>query len=174
MGVNKLPRPKTKQELLDAADKEYSKLWKLIDDMNDEMRLGGFQFEDRDRSIKDVLIHLYEWHKLAINWVTKNLDGIKCPFLPEPYNWKTYPAMNVEFTKQHKNTTFDDSKTMIEESHQQLLDIINQLSNEELFTKKYYNWTGTTSVGSYLVSASSSHYDWAQKKIKKHIKTFNQ
>lgn len=27
-----------------------------------------------------------------------------------------------------------------------------------------------TNLGSYCVSATASHYDWAMKKIKKHIK----
>jgi hypothetical protein len=34
-------------------------------------------------------------------------------------------------------------------------------SDDDLFTKKRYAWTGTTSVGSYAVSATSSHYVWA-------------
>ncbi|HOP45228.1 MAG TPA: ClbS/DfsB family four-helix bundle protein, partial [Flavobacteriales bacterium] len=38
---------------------------------------------------------------------------------------------------------------------------------EELFEKKRYRWTGSTSLGAYLVSATSSHYDWALKLIQK-------
>ena len=37
--------------------------------------------------------------------------------------------------------------------------------------KKKYKWTGSTSLGAYLVSATSSHYDWAYKLIKKCLKT---
>lgn len=37
----------------------------------------------------------------------------------------------------------------------------------ELFEKKRYKWTGTTLLGAYFVSATSSHYDWAYKLIKK-------
>ncbi len=43
-------------------------------------------------------------------------------------------------------------------------------SNEELFTKQYFSWTGTSSLGAYFISATSSHYDWAMKKLKKQIK----
>ena len=95
-----MPRPKTKEELLLAASKEYQKLWDLINAL-EELKLKEFQFEDRDRNVKDVLVHLFEWHQLAINWVRSNLEGTKTPFLPEGYNWKTYPKMNVEFTKKH-------------------------------------------------------------------------
>ena len=44
-------------------------------------------------------------------------------------------------------------------------------SDEELFTKRIFDWTGTSTLGSYTVSATASHYDWAMKKIKAHIKT---
>ncbi|MEL6140134.1 MAG: ClbS/DfsB family four-helix bundle protein, partial [Bacteroidota bacterium] len=30
-----------------------------------------------------------------------------------------------------------------------------------------YAWTGTTSLGAYLISSTSSHYDWAYKLIKR-------
>jgi hypothetical protein len=44
--------------------------------------------------------------------------------------------------------------------------LIEKHTDEELFTKQKYKWTGTTSLGSYLVSATSSHYDWGIKQIK--------
>lgn len=56
---------------------------------------------------------------------------------------------------------------MLEKSFEQLQEVMVKHSNEELFEKKRYKWTGTTSMGSYLVSATSSHYDWALKLIKK-------
>ena len=43
-------------------------------------------------------------------------------------------------------------------------------SNDELFTKGIYKWTRGTSLGSYFVSSTSSHYDWALKKLKAHQK----
>jgi hypothetical protein len=57
------------------------------------------------------------------------------------------------------------------EGHREVLKLIESFTNEELFTKKYYSWTGTTSLGSYAVSSTSSHYDWAIKKLKQHIKS---
>ncbi len=44
------------------------------------------------------------------------------------------------------------------------------LSEEELFEKGHFPWTGTTNVGSYCVSAAPSHYEWAMKKIKQYAK----
>ena len=38
------------------------------------------------------------------------------------------------------------------------------------FQKKVYKWVGGSTLGSYFVSATSSHYNWAIKKIKAHQK----
>jgi len=106
-----------------------------------------------------------------INWITANKNGEAKQFLPEPYNWKTYGEMNAEFWKKHQSTTYKESGKMLEISSKKALELIEQFSDEELFTKKYFPWTGTTNLGSYCISATASHYAWAAKKIKLHIKT---
>jgi hypothetical protein len=47
-----------------------------------------------------------------------------------------------------------------------MIELIGKHTDEELFTKKRYGWTGSTSLGAYLVSATSSHYDWALKTLR--------
>jgi hypothetical protein len=166
-----MSRPATKKDLVLAADEQFEKLWKLIDSMTDKEQNDTFKFEDRDKNVRDVLIHLYEWHQLLLNWANANRKGEQKTFLPEPYNWKTYPQMNVEIWKKHQNTPLIDSKKMLHESHSKVMNLIESFSNDELFTKKYFSWTGGSTLGSYCVSTTSSHYDWAMKKIKMHIKT---
>lgn len=177
-----MARPKTKEELLKAADEQYTKLWQMIDAMPEEEQQASFDFGDvsgekeahwkRDKNIKDVLVHLYEWHQLLLTWVKANQKGEDKPFLPEPYNWKTYGDMNVGFWEKHQNTSFEEARKMLDKSHADTLKLIESFSDEELFEKKYFPWTGTTSLGSYCVSATSSHYDWAMKKVKRHAKTY--
>jgi hypothetical protein len=169
----KMPRPATKPDLIIAANGQFDKLWSMIDSMTEKEQNDVFRFEDRDKNTRDVLAHLYEWHQLLLNWIKSNhiKSEIK-PFLPEPYNWKTYPDMNVEFWKKHQKTSYEDSKKMLKGRHNEVLVLIETFTNDELFTKKHFLWTGTTSLGSYCVSATSSHYEWAMKKIKMHIKTY--
>jgi hypothetical protein len=115
-----------------------------------------------------VLVHLYEWHQLLLNWINSNRYGEAKSFLPELYNWKTYPAMNVEFWEKHQNTPLIDAKMMLKKSHKNVMALIETFSNDELFAKKSLAWTGASTLGAYCVSATSSHYDWAMKKLKKH------
>lgn len=176
-----MARPTTKEELIDAANKNFEKLWQLIDSMTEEALNTEFDFSNdlkkkeahwkRDKNLRDVLIHLYEWHQLLLKWVQSNMSSEeKVPFLPKPYTWKTYGEMNIEFWKKHQNTSLASAKEMLRASHDEALKLIEPFSNEELFTKKYFNWTGTTTLGSYCVSAMPSHYDWAIKKLRAHIK----
>ena len=165
-----MARPTTKQDLIIVANSQFDKLWNMINSMPEEVQNAVFSFEDRDKNLRDVLVHLYEWHQLLLNWLNFNQNGKAVSFLPEPYNWKTYPQMNVELWKKHQSTALKEAKTLLKDSHAKVIKLIESFSNDELFVKKYFLWTGSTSLGSYCVSATSSHYDWAMKKIKQHIK----
>lgn len=166
-----MARPTTKEQLIESSQEGFEKLFALIDSMTDTEQQTSFSFEDRDKNVRDVLVHLYEWHQLLLKWITANQAGQKANFLPDPYNWKTYPQMNIVFWEKHQHTPFDLSVSMVKQSHEEVMDLIKHFTNEELFTNKHFSWTGTTSLGAYCVSATSSHYDWAMKKIRKHKKS---
>jgi Uncharacterized conserved protein len=166
-----MARPTTKEQLIQLGEENFKKLFALINSMSREEQEQTFSFEDRDRNVRDVLVHLYEWHQLLLNWINSNKSGTKANFLPEPYNWKTYPQMNIGFWEKHQQTSLEEAVTILEKSHSDVIRQIDSFSNEELFTSRYFPWTGTTSLGSYCVSATSSHYDWAMKKVKLHKKS---
>ena len=176
-----MARATTKADLVTSANEQFEKMWKLIDTMSDEQQNATFGKEmatagkeahwSRDKNLRDILVHLYEWHLLLLNWIKVNSSGEHKPFLPEPYNWKTYPTMNVEFWKKHQSTPLTEAKAKLKESHKDVMALIETFSNEQLFAKGVFDWTGTSTLGAYCVSATASHYDWAIKKIKVHIKT---
>jgi len=178
-----MSRPTNKPELIKSANEQFENLWKLIDSITDEERNAPFDFSNeflqkqkeahwrRDKNLRDVLVHLYEWHMLLLNWVKSNQSGNTNPFLPEPYNWKTYGLMNIGFWEKHQATPYEQAQTILQGSHIVVIALIETFSNDELFTKNHFSWTGTSTLGAYCVSATSSHYDWAIKKVKQHIKT---
>ena len=167
-----MPRPTTKADLIQAANDQFAKLWTLIDEMSDEEKSADIVPNERDKNVRDVLVHLYEWHCLLLNWIRSNTNRNPAPFLPVPYNWKTYPQMNVVFWEKHQNTSYTDAETMLKKTHKEVLALIETFPNEALFSKGTFDWTGTTTLGSYCVSATSSHYDWAIKDIKKALKKY--
>lgn len=175
-----MPRPTNKNDLLEASEANFKKLMQTADSMSERALNTPFDFSgdkskkeahwSRDKELKDVFIHLYEWHQLLIKWVNSNINGTKAEFLPAPYNWKTYGDMNIAFWKKHRDTSLEDARAMLEKSHRDTMALAEKFSNEELFTRAHFDWTGNNALGSYFVSNMSSHYDWAIKKLKAHIK----
>jgi hypothetical protein len=179
MFLKRMPRPRNKADLLQAAEMQFQKLQNLITSLSEQAQVSDFSFDEgflarqkeahrkRDHNLRDVLIHLYEWHQLLLHWSTENQKGVSTSFLPAPYTWRTYGEMNIELWKKHQQTSLQKAKELLEKSHSQVMKLIGEFSDEELFTKAYFPWTGTASLGAYCVSATSSHYDWALKKLKK-------
>lgn len=166
--------------MIAATNSNYKKLNVLISELTEKELSTAFDFTaddkkkevhwDRDKNLRDVLTHLYEWHQLVLNWVQSNRNGENKPFIPAPYNWKTYGNMNAEFLEKHQNTPLREAKEMLKKSHEEVLNLAGSFSNEELFSKDIYKWVGGSTLGSYFVSATASHYDWAIKKLKAHKK----
>lgn len=175
-----MARATTKNDLLDTAFKKYTELQVLIQCMTENEKATPFDFSNdekkkeahwkRDKNLRDIKIHLYEWHKLILDWVKSNRKGEDKSFLPQPYNWKTYGKMNIKFWEQHQNTSLEKATIMLNESHVAVLELAKMFTNEQLFSKNVYTWVGGSTLGSYFVSATASHYDWAIKKIKTHKK----
>lgn len=175
-----MPRPQTKADLITAAELNYDKLLKLIDSMSEPELNTEFDFTadskkkeahwSRDKNLRDVIIHLHEWHNLMLQWITNNKAGIRKPFLIEGYNWKTYGDMNILFWKRNQSLSLEDGMEQFKDSHKKIMSEIEKMTDEELFQKNVYDWVGGSTIGSYFISVTSSHYDWAMKKIKAHRK----
>ena len=163
-----MPRPTNKIDLLNASGANFKKLLSLINSLSKEQQEAKFDFEDRDKCVRDVLAHLYEWHLLLINCIQKNLSGERTAFLPQPYNWKTYPQMNAQIWRKHQDTPLCEAKALLAQTHEEVMQLMANFNDEELFARGYFNFTGNLNLASYVVGSTSSHYDWAIKKIRKH------
>ncbi len=173
-----MSRATTKSDMINAAITNFEKMNILISELTEIELLTPFNFSEdnkkkeahwnRDNNLRDVLIHLYEWHQLLINWIRSNRNGENEPFIPRPYNWRTYGDMNAGFWQKHQNTPLEEAKELLKRSHKEILELGEDFSNEELFSKDIYKWVGGSTLGSYFVSVTASHYDWAIKKLKAH------
>jgi len=166
-----MPRPTSKTQLLEQSQKNYNLLQTEISKLSPEDKvLSGIV---GNWSVKDVLGHLYEWQQMVLTWYYAGKHG-ETPKTPhEDYNWGEIPALNQHIYKKYQNTSLDDIQQKLNNSHQEMMTLIQTMTDEELFTPKVYAWTKTTTLGSYFVSATSSHYDWAYKEIRRGFKAKN-
>lgn len=118
-----MARATTKTDLVMAANEQFEKLWKIVETMNLQQQelpfskkmatMGKETHWSRDKNMRDVFVHLYKWHHLLLSWIDSNLKDSPKPFLPEPYNWRNYSAMNIEFWKKHQNTTLSHANNYL-------------------------------------------------------------
>lgn len=162
-----MPRPKTKQELLDFSQINYQKLIELVESFGETKRKKQFPKKYLNRNITDVLAHLHHWHLMLLDWYTVGMKGEKPEIPSKGYTWKTLPDLNRIIQKKYENTPYLEVRKLLDASYNSVRQLIEKHADKDLFEKKKYKWTGSTSLGSYLISTTSSHYDWAYKLIKK-------
>ena len=166
-----MPRPTTRQALITAAENGYAALLALVDTLPPGAADAEFAFEDRDRCVRDVLGHLHAWHLMMVRWYAEGMAR-GCPAIPgEGYTWRSLPALNAEIWSRCQDADLAATRAALDASHRRVVELITVHTDEELFTKRLYPWTGSTSLGAYLVSATSSHYEWAAKKLRRHRTT---
>ena len=165
-----MARPANKEQLLYLSQHNYQQLLDFIRALPDADKNRAFPAGTLNRNIRDVLAHLHHWHLMLLDWYAIGMSGQKPDMPAKGYTWSMTPALNQWIWAQYQTTSLPEIQRMLHESHGNIQRLMEAHSNEELFEKKKYEWTGTTSLGSYLVSASSSHYDWALKLVKKAFK----
>ncbi|MEM6526050.1 MAG: ClbS/DfsB family four-helix bundle protein [Bacteroidota bacterium] len=165
-----MPRPKTKDELLTQSQANLDKLNELIDGLSESVQHMEFPKGTLNRNIRDVIAHLHHWHKLFLGWYKVGTTGEKPNIPAEGYTWKTLPEFNKKINEKYSEISLEEVRDLFKGSYREVRSLIEQHSEDELFEKKLYKWTGTTSLAAYLISATFSHYDWAFKLIKKSLK----
>jgi len=167
--VINMPRPTTKQQLLEAIDIERTALEGLLAELSPEqMTQPGVV---GDWSVKDVLAHLIEWEHMVFRWHSMGLQG-KIPITPaEGFNWSQLPELNQQIYERYCSISLAEIKREFKSSFKKMLKTIQGLSDEDLFTRGRYAWTKNNTLGTYFVSCTSSHYHWARTEIKRGLKT---
>jgi hypothetical protein len=154
----------SKRQFLDEVSKERDKFEELLarippDDKFVEVIDG--------MSVKDFLAHRTEWGRMMIRWLHEAREG-KTPAVPtERYKWNQLKELNAEIYERFKDTPLDRIEDEFESVHDRLYELIRSTTEDELFTKKYYSFTGSSDLVTYLNSATASHYRSARRHIQK-------
>ena len=121
-------------------------------------------------SVKDVIAHLYEWEQMCLRWYEAGKRG-ETPKTPsDEFTWRQTPELNQQIYQKHRSRPLEEVMQMFRAAHQQMVDAVREMSEEELFAPKRYAWTRTSTLGSYVTSATCSHYAWARKEIRNGLK----
>ena len=174
-----MSNPTTKQELLAAMNDGYAPLNEQIAKMSEAELAAPFTIVadpkkcgvrwQNDRCLRDLLIHLREWQLLMRTFVQNIREGHPRDYLPDEYR-KCYHEMDKMIVEKHQKTTLEEAKTLLLQSHEEMLRLADSFTEEEIFTKGYYKVTHTTSMATYFLSVTP--YSQAVKILKAHQKSF--
>jgi hypothetical protein len=161
-------RPASKPELLAAAEREFDRLWDTVEAVSRSDR--GTAGACDSWSVKDILAHLDAWHRMWLRWEQAGVRGDPAPMPAEGFTWAQTPALNARIQADTAGDRWEEVCDRLRDSHSRIMVVLSGYSDEDLFTKRRYRWTGSTSVGSYTVSATSSHYAWASGVIRRSLR----
>ena len=163
-----MPKPATKQALIEAAQTERAALEKLLASLIPEQLTQPNTVGEW--SAKDVLSHLIEWEQMVIKWYETGVKG-KDPAVPsEEYNWAQLPQLNQVIYLKHREKSLADVLKTFKSSYTKIMEVIEGIPEKELFTRGIYPWTRKNTLAAYFVSGTSSHYRWARTVIRKAAK----
>ena len=163
-----MPRSFTKVQLLEDARRERAALEKLLEKLTPAEMVHSAG--PGEWSAKDVLAHLIEWEQMVLGWIETGLSG-KTPAMPaEGYKWNQLPALNQQIYEKHRDRPLAEILEQFQRSFQQSMTAIEGFSEEILFTRGYYPWSGNNALAAYFNSCTASHDLWARKEIQKSLK----
>jgi hypothetical protein len=163
-----MSRPLNKAQLIEAGQKEYAALEKLIAPLTPGQMTRPPAPDEW--SIKDVLAHLHEWQQMFFRWYDAGLRGEKPAVPAEGYKWSQLPALNRHIYETYRDLPLAEVLRLFRESHKQTMELIASLREEDLLTPGRWPWMNQNPLIAYLNANAGSHYRWARGEIRARIK----
>jgi hypothetical protein len=161
-------RPTTKAGLVEAAQTEFARLIEFADSVDPAMRCRPGACDAW--SVKDLLAHLDAWSRMFLLWEEAGRHGEVIPKPAEGFKWTDTPALNARIHAETADDDWEEVRARLADSHDMVMSTIDRYNDEELFARKRYAWTGSTSVSVYASSVTVSHYAWARSLAEKWLK----
>jgi hypothetical protein len=164
-----MPKPTTRGDLVKEILIEREKLEALLQtippDVFASKKVAG------EWTAKDVISHVIGWEQMVILWVTSGYAGKTIPVPAEGFKWSDLPALNDKIYREHKDEPADEVMAKFQQSYSQIMDLLNSISEQDLFTPGLQKWQNKNMLAAYFKSSTSSHYLWARKEIIKGLKS---
>jgi hypothetical protein len=160
---------KSKVDLLAQVGREHDALIALVG-IVPASRLDEAGVWGDDWSVCDLLAHLSEWHSLFLGWFRDGLRGAS-PELPAPgYKWNETPRLKRAIWAKHAGRELSSIAAEFESTYEELLHLLEKLSESELLESGHFAWTGRNPLVTYAGANTASHYRFAQRVLKRWMK----
>ena len=162
-------KAKTKAELLESIHEMRVLLNKKFSKLTPQQMVWPGSMDDW--SVKDILAHLVDWEQRFIGWYEAGQRG-EVPETPAPgYKWSELPRLNQAGYEEHKDESLEEVLELYRKSHQEIVELVEGMSEGEIFDIGYYEWTGGSALLGFIAANTSSHYNWARRNIRSTVIT---
>lgn len=135
---------------------EYLNRQELILEISNRAELFIKEFNDIDEKDKDRLIdgvdrtpaqmiaYQLGWMNLILDWEKQEQQGHIVITPTADYKWNNLRGLYENFYKQYKEYTLEELCTMFIKAEQQVIELINKLTDVELFQQGGRKWSSST------------------------------
>ncbi|WP_419768668.1 ClbS/DfsB family four-helix bundle protein [Arcobacter sp.] len=161
-----MPIPQNKDELLNAIKDSFSKLHKDYENIpNDLTRIDKVEgnVKNTQISVCDTLSYLIGWSQLVLKWYDKKSKNEQIDFPETNYKWNELGKLAQKFYADYVNWSFQDLLNEHKKVNNDILNLIDSLSNDELYQ---VNWYKQYTLGRMIQFNTSSPNQNVRKKIR--------
>lgn len=162
----------TKKALLADVEKEHAILIDYFEQIP-RSRLKEQGVWGKGWTVHDLIAHLAEWQTMFLTWYADGEKGME-PVMPAPgYKWNETPRLNEAIWKKHKRRSSAKLRDEFDQGYERILALTQSLTERQLLRPGAFPWTGKNALVTYLSANSASHYRFANKVLKKWMKSAN-
>lgn len=159
--------PTNKEELQNAIMESFSKLSKELSTIPYQMTTSE-ELEGHSKNtlmtINNLVAYLIGWGELVLKW-NRKMDNKEAVDFPETnYKWNELGKLAQKFYHDYKDDDFTILIEKLNKTVEQILELINNKSNQELYEINWYEkWT----LGRMIQFNTASPYTNARARIRK-------
>lgn len=165
-----MPAATSKSELVAVTEKEYEKLEKLLNSIDNKQ--ANVKHND-DTSIKDVIGHRAHWISLFLGWYKDGIEGKEVFFPAKGYKWSELKKYNKKLRLDQRSLEWEDVVVLLRKNHKKLVKFMNDHTDAELYNNPMQGANNSWTAGRWSEAAGPSHYRSASKFIRSCMKKSN-
>jgi hypothetical protein len=108
-------------------------------------------------SIKDLLAHIASWHHRLLAWLHAAIRNEE-PTISGPNSVEEMDALNAQFYQENKSRTLADVLADFRATHQQIMDIIQAMPEEDLINPDRFTWAEGEPLWQVIAGDTYDHY----------------
>ena len=162
-----MPVPTSKDQLIEAITINYMHLRKeLLHIDNEQSSVKELEGHVKGSliSVQNLLAYLIGWGQLVLKWNRKKENNEDVDFPETGFRWNELGKLAQKFYEDYSHENTENLLRKLDETVSEILVLINQKSNYELYEINWYNqWT----LGRMIQFNTSSPYKNARSRIRK-------